>query len=223
MKNLSENPSTSIQPPPRDPILMVAALVLATVAIVGLVSVALVTAAALSAPTRKEHSAIELDWPTYNKGYDGRRYSRLVQIDTRTAATLKRVCVRRLGDDGPFQSGPVVVNDTAYVTTAHTIVALFASTCELRLQPVYQPVKDEVHAINRGVAVHSETGHVVLQQTLAAGNAGGIVTYAAEGRQYIAVTSGNLSRSTFGEGGSPERVIYGLGLAADQPRLVTLR
>ena len=89
MKNLSQNPSTSIRPPPRDPILMVAALVLATVAIVGLVAAALVTAAALSAPTRKEHTAIDMDWPTDNKGYHGHRYSRLAQIDTRTAASLQ--------------------------------------------------------------------------------------------------------------------------------------
>jgi hypothetical protein len=36
----------------------------------------------------------------YNKGYNGQRYSLLATIDTRTAATLKRVCVAGLGDDG---------------------------------------------------------------------------------------------------------------------------
>ena len=92
-------------------------------------------------------------WAMYNKGYDGQRYSKLAQIDARTAGTLKRVCVAALGDDGAFQSGPVVVNDTLYVTTAHTTVALHAATCALRWRHEYRPEQDEVYAVNRGPAV----------------------------------------------------------------------
>ena len=119
-----------------------------TIAILALGS----AAGSAAAPDRASESA-EDGWPTYNKGYDGQRYSRLAQIDTRTAGTLKRVCVAGLGDDGAFQPGPVVVKDTIYVTTAHTTVALQATTCKALWRHVYQPEQDEVYAINRGVAV----------------------------------------------------------------------
>jgi alcohol dehydrogenase (cytochrome c) len=62
---------------------------------------------------------------------------------------------------------------------------------------------------------------VLLEQNVAASVAGGIVTYAVEGKQYVAVTAGNISRATFGGAGSPQVIIYTLGLAADQPNVVT--
>src|SRR5262245_15945612 len=68
----------------------------------------------------------------------------------------------------------------------------------------------------------SSSGKVLFQQRLPAPIAGGIVTYAVEGNQYIAVTSGNLSRATFGGGGTPELVIFGLGLVSDAPTVTTV-
>ncbi|MEQ8660806.1 MAG: PQQ-binding-like beta-propeller repeat protein [Gammaproteobacteria bacterium] len=40
--------------------------------------------------------------------------------------------------------------------------------------------------------------------------AGGVITYMRGGRQYVAVTSGNVSRLTFGTTGSPTLVLYAL-------------
>src|ERR1700684_1821824 len=108
-----------------------------------------------AAPVERSAADVPGDggWAMYNKGYDGQRYSPLTEIDKRSAATLKRVCAAGLGDDGAFQSGPVVVKDILYVTTIHTTVALDAATCELRWRHVYQPEQDEVLAMSRGLAV----------------------------------------------------------------------
>ena len=105
----------------------------------------------LTAPIASKAS--DSDWATYNKDYQGRRYSQLAEIDARNVGTLKRACVAQLGDDGAFQSGPVVANDTLYVTTGHTTVALNAATCEARWRHSYTPEQKEVYAVNRGVAV----------------------------------------------------------------------
>lgn len=40
--------------------------------------------------------------------------------------------------------------------------------------------------------------------------AGGVITYLRDGRQYVAVTSGNVSRLTFGVTGSPTVIVYAL-------------
>ena len=40
--------------------------------------------------------------------------------------------------------------------------------------------------------------------------AGGIFTYLAGRKQYVAIASGNVSRSTFGATGSPSIIVYGL-------------
>src|ERR1700693_952350 len=63
-------------------------------------------------------------WPTYNNAYDGQRFSAATSITPKNVATLKRVCEVRLGDSGSFHSGPIVIGDTLYVTTAHTTVSL---------------------------------------------------------------------------------------------------
>src|SRR3984957_13021074 len=91
-------------------------------------------------------------WPTYNNGYDGRRFSPAAQITAANVNTLKRVCETNLGDSGTFHSGPIVINDALYVTTAHSTVALNSSSCEIKWRHVYKPAQQEVYAVNRGVA-----------------------------------------------------------------------
>jgi alcohol dehydrogenase (cytochrome c) len=91
-------------------------------------------------------------WPTYNNGYDGQRFSAAAQITSANVSTLKRVCEVHLGDAGTFHSGPLVIDDTLYVTTAHTTVALDPRTCAIKWRHVYKPTQEEVYAVNRGVA-----------------------------------------------------------------------
>ncbi len=105
------------------------------------------------AATPRVASSTEVGWPTYNNGYDGQRYSPLAEINTGNVATLKRTCVARLGDDGPFQAGPVMANNTLFVTTGYTTVALNATTCAVRWRHVYKPEQTIVYSANRGVAL----------------------------------------------------------------------
>lgn len=57
----------------------------------------------------------------------------------------------------------------------------------------------------------SATGKVLLKQATGGAIAGGVITYALGGTQYVAITSGNVSsRLSFGEGGKPSVIIYAL-------------
>jgi mono/diheme cytochrome c family protein len=57
----------------------------------------------------------------------------------------------------------------------------------------------------------SKSGNVLLKAPTGGAFAGGVITYAIGGKQYVAATSGNVSRISFGEGGSPTLVVFGLG------------
>jgi alcohol dehydrogenase (cytochrome c) len=56
----------------------------------------------------------------------------------------------------------------------------------------------------------STTGKVLLKTATGGALAGGVITYALGGVQYVAFTSGNVSRLSFGDGGTPTVVIYAL-------------
>ncbi len=61
------------------------------------------------------------------------------------------------------------------------------------------------------IAFESATGKVLLKTATGGALAGGVITYALGGIQYVAITSGNVSsRLSFGEGGKPSVVIYAL-------------
>ena len=123
-----------------------------------------------------EHSSAE--WPTYNNGYDGQRYSALSAIDARNVGRLGQVCGARIVDAGAFQAGPLVIGGTIYVTAATTTVALDARNCAERWRADYMPDGPVSVPVNRGaayldgklfrgtvdghlVALDSATGHVL--------------------------------------------------------------
>ena len=60
-------------------------------------------------------------------------------------------------------------------------------------------------------AFDDATGKLAFQTDLGGAIAGGVITYAAGGRQYVAATAGNIGRTTFGALGSPTLVVLGLG------------
>lgn len=94
--------------------------------LIGLFALALAAGveSALAVPARGDTG-----WPEYNGGYNSQRFSPLKQINTGNVAGLKPVCEVKLGEEGAFESGPIVVDDVLYVTTAHTTVAMDASDC----------------------------------------------------------------------------------------------
>ncbi len=71
------------------------------------------------------------------------------------------------------------------------------------------------------LALDSKSGAVLHKTATGGAVAGGIITYAVGGKQYVAIDSGNVSRLSFGENGKPSVVIYalpdGMTTAATQP------
>ena len=60
------------------------------------------------------------------------------------------------------------------------------------------------------LALDSSNGKLLLKTATGGALAGGVISYARGGRQYVAITSGNVSRLSFGENGKPSLVIYAL-------------
>ncbi|MEP6687345.1 MAG: PQQ-binding-like beta-propeller repeat protein [Gemmatimonadales bacterium] len=94
------------------------------------------------------------DWATYNRTLEGNRGSPLAEIDTGNVARLRPVCTFDLGERAAFQTGPVVVAGTMYLTTAERTYAIDAATCALRWKHTYayHPHPDFDLKVNRGVA-----------------------------------------------------------------------
>lgn len=113
-------------------------------------AVALLIAAAAFNVAFAESSADQ--WLTYNNGYDSDRFSAAAQITPANVGGLKRVCEIDLGDAGSFHAGPILVDDTLYINTAHTTVALDPRSCAIRWHYVYHPQQTEVYPVNRGIA-----------------------------------------------------------------------
>src|SRR6185437_6875362 len=63
----------------------------------------------------------------------------------------------------------------------------------------------------------SKTGELVHKVKTGGALAGGVVTYEAGGRQYVAFASGNVSRNAFGALGTPSVVIMGLAGGGGAP------
>ena len=72
-------------------------------------------------------------------------------------------------------------------------------------------------------ALDAKTGAELYKLNTGGAVAGGVITYETEGRQYVATTSGNISRMTFSAtSGSPKIVILTTGLTQDEPKIVAV-
>ena len=60
------------------------------------------------------------------------------------------------------------------------------------------------------LAFDSANGHLLFKDKTQGSVAGGVVTYGINGKQYVAATSGNISRLTWGAQGKPSIVVYAL-------------
>ncbi|MBI1891437.1 MAG: PQQ-binding-like beta-propeller repeat protein [Burkholderiales bacterium] len=70
------------------------------------------------------------------------------------------------------------------------------------------------------LAFDSKTGQVLVKVNTGGAVAGGIVTYAVKGKQYVATTSGNVSRGTFGALGVPTIIVMSLSAAPNAAPIV---
>ncbi len=60
------------------------------------------------------------------------------------------------------------------------------------------------------LVLDSASGKVLYKHTTQGSIAGGVVPFEADGSEYLAVTSGNISRLTWGNHGTPTLLVYGL-------------
>jgi alcohol dehydrogenase (cytochrome c) len=56
----------------------------------------------------------------------------------------------------------------------------------------------------------SKSGKLLFKDHTPGSIAGGVITYEVNGKQYVAATSGNISRLTWGAQGVPAIVVYSL-------------
>ena len=91
------------------------------------------------------------EWPSYNGGYNATRFSSLSQINTGNVASLAEVARFKLPETTAFQSGPVLIDGTMYVTTATNTYALDARTGEQRWIQHFEPKSIGIGTPVRGV------------------------------------------------------------------------
>jgi alcohol dehydrogenase (cytochrome c) len=107
-------------------------------------------------PTQSEMDNADTDpnqWLTSNKGYLGYRFSELAEINIQNVSTLKTVCSFKLGEQGSFQSAPLVYNGVLYMTSVFGTFAIDASSCKKRWSYQYQPGPHMGQRNNKGAAI----------------------------------------------------------------------
>jgi alcohol dehydrogenase (cytochrome c) len=92
------------------------------------------------------------EWPSYNGSYDGQRFSALAQINADNVAGLNEVCRIRVGELGPFHTGPILMGNVMYLTTSHATIALNPANCDILWKTLYSPDGPEPWTSNRGLA-----------------------------------------------------------------------
>src|SRR5262249_36058188 len=70
----------------------------------------------------------QTDWPSYDGGYSGNRYSALRQIDRSNVGRLSVKWIFPMDDTTPLQTTPIVVDGIMYATTANQCFALDAGS-----------------------------------------------------------------------------------------------
>lgn len=93
------------------------------------------------------------NWLYHNHDFSGTRYVALDQINADNARQLRPVCVFQVGDEGNFQTGPIVYQGTMYITTNRSTLALNAIDCRPKWRYTWVPRAAEVWPTNRGVAI----------------------------------------------------------------------
>lgn len=93
------------------------------------------------------------EWPLVDRDYSGQRFSPATQLTPLNVRRLRPVCHVDLGFTPPFQSNPIVFNNTIYVTTTSSTVAFRADNCEQRWRHDRDPKDSLNYPQQRGVAL----------------------------------------------------------------------
>jgi alcohol dehydrogenase (cytochrome c) len=100
------------------------------------------------------------DWPAYDGGFNGNRFTTLQQINKSNVSRLVPRWIFAMDDTTGLQTTPVVVNGIMYVTTANQCYALDAGSGR-KIWHFQKPrskglVGNAAGGINRGVAIDGE-------------------------------------------------------------------
>jgi alcohol dehydrogenase (cytochrome c) len=92
-----------------------------------------ISAAIAGGPSQDElnHAAASSDWMFATHDYAGQRFVDLKQIDKKTVAGLRPVCLYQLGDTNPFPTSPLVYRGAIFVTSRNAVVSIDAASCKL--------------------------------------------------------------------------------------------
>ena len=93
------------------------------------------------------------DWPSFNNTLKGTRYGEQTELTAANVARLQPLCTFDVGRQVSFQTGPIVVDGTMYVTTDFDTIALDAATCALRWRSTEQYKAVSPLNVNRGAAI----------------------------------------------------------------------
>ena len=78
-----------------------------------------------------QYSEQTVDWPLYGRDYSNQRFSPLEQINTRNVRDLKLAWTYRTGKKATFQTSPIVIDGTMFMTTpSNDVIALDAASGE---------------------------------------------------------------------------------------------
>jgi alcohol dehydrogenase (cytochrome c) len=113
----------------------------------------LVTAAMAMTAATAATTAIDAEWPSYNRGLDGDRFSPLTLLNTDSAHNLRRLCSVQVASSGAFHASPLIVDGMLFVAATHTTMAIDPVTCEVIWKSLYSPTAHEVYGTVRGVAI----------------------------------------------------------------------
>lgn len=107
----------------------------------------LAAAAALSPAAQ----AADGDWPSYNRTLASERYSPLDEIRRDNVSNVETLCSYDTGQQTSFQTGPLMVDGTLYVTTEFDTIALDAANCREKWR-VRADYTGNFLKVNRGLA-----------------------------------------------------------------------
>jgi alcohol dehydrogenase (cytochrome c) len=94
------------------------------------------------------------EWLTYNRDYQGQRFSPLTDITPRNVGKLAPACLFQAGEGGSFEGSPIAYRGRLYVSTTHNTFAIDGATCKKIWEYDYTPPGAEGLPVNRGVALY---------------------------------------------------------------------
>ncbi len=98
-------------------------------------------------------AAADVDWAHYDGDYAATRFVDLSEITPQNIKQLRPACEILLGDEGPFQTAPLIVDGTLYVTTGQRTGAFDAATCRKKWVTAYTMEQTPLALANRGAAL----------------------------------------------------------------------